>query len=132
MDGLSRRGGVWWARLVVPARLRAHAGRREFVQSTGTHDFSVGKLVASALLAGWRRQLFEWERGKLDNQKSLRLVEGSHVLGETAFVTVRDASAAVGLDRITLLSLASSGRLELFCQLAHLCHFSAPFRQNRT
>ena len=117
MDGLSRRGGVWWARLVVPARLRAHAGRREFVQSTGTHDFSVGKLVASALLAGWRRQLFEWERGKLDNQKSLRLVEGSHVLGETAFVTVRDASAAVGLDRITLSSLASSGRLELFCQL---------------
>ena len=32
MDGLFRRGGMWWARLVVPARLRDLAGRREFVQ----------------------------------------------------------------------------------------------------
>ncbi len=117
MDGLFRRGGVWWARLAVPARLRTHAGRREFVQSTGTRNFSVGKLVSSALLAGWRRQLVEWERGKLDNQKLLRLVEGSHALGDSAYVTVRDASAAVGLDRIAFLGMASSGRLELLYQL---------------
>ena len=47
MDGLFRRGGIWWARLVVPPRLRGRAGRREFIQSTGTHEHIVGKLVAA-------------------------------------------------------------------------------------
>lgn len=117
MDGLFRRGGVWWARLVVPVRLRAQAGRREFVRSTGAHDYSVGKLVGSVYLAAWRRQLHEWERGRLDNQNLLKLVEGSHALGEASHIRIGDASAAIGLERAALLRLAAAGKLELFCQL---------------
>ncbi len=49
MDGLFRRGGFWWARLVVPARLRQAAGRREFVRYTGTQDKTMGKLVSAVL-----------------------------------------------------------------------------------
>jgi hypothetical protein len=59
MDGLFRRGGVWWARIVVPAQLRQEAGRREFVKSTRAHDLPVAKLVASIMLSDWRRQLFK-------------------------------------------------------------------------
>ncbi|WP_422189969.1 DUF6538 domain-containing protein [Aquabacterium sp.] len=55
MDGFFQRGSVWWARLAVPARLRGTAGRREFVQSTRTSDKSVARVIASALLANWRR-----------------------------------------------------------------------------
>ena len=98
-------------------RLRARAGRREFVQSTGAHDYSVGKLVGSAYLAAWRRQLHEWERGRVDNQNLLKLVEGGTALGETSYVTVGDASAATGLDRSALLRLVADGKLELFCPL---------------
>jgi hypothetical protein len=108
---------MWWARLVVPARLRARAGRREFVQSTGTHEFAVGKVVASVLLTGWRRQLFEWERGRLDSEKLLRLVEGSPELGEACHITIQRAGQALGLDRATLLRAVASGRLTLHCQL---------------
>ena len=117
MDGLFRRGGMWWARLVVPVRLRAQAGRREFVQTTGTHEYSVAKLVAAALLARWRRQLYEWERGKLDNEKLLRLVEGGHTLSQTQYIVLKEASAAIGLDRSTLLSQVVSGRLDLYVVL---------------
>lgn len=117
MDGLFRRGGMWWARLVVPARLRDLAGRREFVQSTGTHEHSIAKLVAATLLAGWRRQLYQWDRGRLDNEKLLQLVEASHVLCQTVYITIKDASAVSGIDRSTLLKVAADGRLELFYQL---------------
>ncbi len=69
MDGFYRRGDVWWARLAVPARLRQAAGRREFVQSCRTTDKHAGRVVAAALLARWRRQLFELEGGQVDIEK---------------------------------------------------------------
>jgi hypothetical protein len=56
-----RRGGLWWARLVLPTRLRDAAGRREFSQSTKTHEVHIAKLVASILVANWRRQLLALE-----------------------------------------------------------------------
>ena len=103
MDGLFRRGGFWWARLVVPLRLRGRAGRREFSQSTGTHEHVVGKLVAATLLSGWRRQLYEWERGSLDNEKLLQLVEGRHAIGLTRHISYKDAATACGMDRSVLV-----------------------------
>lgn len=117
MDGLFRRGGMWWARLVVPARLRGQAGRREFVQSTGTHEPAVGKLVASVLLAGWRRQLFELERGRLDSEKLLRMVEGSPELSGSGYVSVERVAALLGVEQHMLLRSVASGTLSLHCQL---------------
>lgn len=120
MDGLFRRGGMWWARLVVPQRLRVRAGRREFVQSTGTHELAVGKLVASALLAGWRRQLFELERGRLDSEKLLRLVEGSPELIGVGHITIERAGEVLGLDQDALLRAIASGRLLCTVSLVRL------------
>ena len=115
MMGLFRRGGVWWARMVVPERLRDRAGRREFVQSTGTHEYSVGKLVAAVLLAGWRRAIYELERGRVDSEKLLRLIEGTPALGEPGYMTITRAAQETGLDRETLLRAVSAGRLSLYC-----------------
>lgn len=117
MNGLFRRGGMWWARLVVPERMRAQAGRREFVQSTGTHEHSVGKMVAAVLLAGWRKQLFEWERGKLKSEKLLQLVEGGPVLSAGGYVTLKDAAELTGLGCLILLRAVTTNRLDLYCQL---------------
>jgi hypothetical protein len=54
---LTRRGGIWWARLVVPAVLREAASRREFNKSTRTHQIEIAKTIAAVLVADWRRQL---------------------------------------------------------------------------
>lgn len=56
---LARRGGVWWARLVVPERLRPAVGRREFVQSCRTADLHMAKTVAAMLISDWRQSLMQ-------------------------------------------------------------------------
>lgn len=61
----------WWARLAVPQRLREATGRREFIQSCRTHELHIAKLVASILVACWRRQLLALE----SNKKSMELAE---------------------------------------------------------
>ena len=117
MEGVFRRGGTWWARLVVPARLRVAAGRREFVKSTGAQDVAVGKVVASALLAAWRRQLFNLERGRVNDEAILRLVDGSPSLTSPGFLTLERAAQLTGLDMNELLREAGAGRLSLGCRL---------------
>lgn len=115
MNGLFRRGGVWWARLVVPERLRVLAGRREFAKSTGSHDNAVGKLVAAVLLADWRRQLFELEGGRLDDTKLLKLLDGAPALAAGGFVSLGQAADMLGSAVSDLLRAASVGRLTLCC-----------------
>jgi len=117
VDGLFRRGETWWARLVVPLRLQVAAGRREFVKSTGTYQLAVGKLVASVLLADWRRQLFELECGRMDDEKILRLMVGSPILTGQGFVTLGRAAQLVGLDLSDLLREAEAGQLSLGCRV---------------
>ncbi len=60
-----RRGGVWWARLAVPARLREAAGRREFIQSCRTSELHIAKLVCSVLVSKWRRLLLALESASM-------------------------------------------------------------------
>jgi len=117
VEGFFRRGGTWWARLVVPARLRVAAGRREYVKSTGTHDLAVGKVVASGLLAEWRRQLFNLERGRVNDEAILRLVDGSPSLNSPGFLTLERAAHLTGLDVNELLREIEVGHLSLWCRL---------------
>ena len=86
MNGLFRRGGVWWARLAVPPRLRVAAGRREFVMSTGTRELALGKVVAATLIAGWRKHLHSLDGKPVDDKSlltvpSFRLVKLPNSLG---------------------------------------------------
>lgn len=118
MDGLFRRGGTWWARLVVPVRLRKAAGRREFVKSTGTTELVLAKLVGSALLAGWRQKLYAWEVERVDDESLLKLLEGSPaLLTGGGFVSVEHAMDMSGLSEALLLRAVAGGRLGLFCRL---------------
>jgi integrase len=115
MDGLFRRGGIWWARLVVPERLRVLTGRREFTKTTGAHDKPIGKLVAAALLADWRRQLFYLERTQVEDATLLKLVDGAPALAAGGYVTLAAASDMTGFRIDDLVRAAGTGRLSLHC-----------------
>ena len=103
----------------MPARLREAACRREFVRSTGTNDKSVGKLVASVLLADWRKQLFELERGRVDDESVLKLVDGTPELGAVGgYVSLVRAADLSGMDEQVLVQAAAISKLILHCRLS--------------
>ena len=116
MDGFYRRGDVWWARLAVPARLRQAAGRREFVQSCRTTDKHAGRVVAAALLAQWRRHLFELEGGRVDIEK---LVGG----GPALVAGGKAASLDEGI-RVAQASIDSGAALNKLEELIRKTHDS--------
>jgi hypothetical protein len=119
MEGIFRRGSVWWARLVVPTRLRAAAGRREFVQSTGTPDLMLARVIGSALLATWREQLVQSEHGTVIGEKLLKLVDGGQALEGLDFISLGDAHAQAGVDRLRVLGAAASKRFPLYAVRAN-------------
>lgn len=116
MEGLFRRGGVWWARLVVPARLRAAAGRREFVRSTRCHDLALAKIIGVTLLTTWRQNLLDLG-GNMDDGALRRLLDGSPALVAAEFTTLVRAGALTGLALSDLLGEAAAGRLALYCRV---------------
>ncbi len=89
------------------------------MKSTGTHDKSVGKLVASVLLADWRKQLFELERGRVDDESVLRLVDGTPELGVVGgYVSLAHAAVLSGMDEQVLVRASAVGKLSLHCRLS--------------
>lgn len=54
---LQRRGRKWLALHDVPADMQARLGRRRFVQSLGTEDYSEAKALGALLEAKWRVQI---------------------------------------------------------------------------
>ncbi len=113
---LARRGGVWWARLVVPERLRQAAGRREFVQSCRTANLRIAKAVAAALIAEWRQRLMRFEWTDMNSQ-TLKLLQPAPALALGATITLSEADA-LGIDTTQLLRIAASGKLKLFCRVS--------------
>lgn len=116
---LFRRGGLWWVRLVVPARLRDAAGRREFIQSCRTHEAAIAKLVAAVLLADWRRQLLQLESIPMTIDV-LKIIEGSPVLAGDGWVSLSDAVSLSGIGKDQMLRAAADGKLTLFCRLSRV------------
>ena len=52
MDSIFRRkNGVYFARLVVPVRLRLVVGKTELIASTGVRDLYLAKIVGAEILA---------------------------------------------------------------------------------
>ena len=110
---LARRGGIWWARLVIPLRLRVLAGRREFSQSTRTHELPIAKLVASILVGSWRRQLSELECSPM-TLDILKLIGPATALVGSKHLRLSDAVESTGIQQSELLRLAAEGRMPLF------------------
>lgn len=115
---LARRGGIWWARLVVPERLRQSIGRREFIQSCRTADLRMAKAVAAMLIAEWRQSLMRVELAGMDSQV-LKLLKPAPLLAIGATITLAEAET-LGVDRRQLLQIAAAGRLQLLCRLANI------------
>ncbi|WP_123812189.1 DUF6538 domain-containing protein [Ottowia oryzae] len=119
MNGLFRRGGVWWARLAIPEHLRAAAGRREFVQSTRTYHHEVAKVVAASLIAAWRHQLLRLDSRRMDERDILKLVSGSPLLNGDGFLSLKEAAQASGLPESELLRRVQRGALGLHYTVPH-------------
>ena len=117
MDGFYRRGDVWWARLAVPARLRSMAGRREYVQSTRTTDKHAGRVIASALLAEWRRRIFMLEGGRVEDSQVRKLIGGAPALALGGHLPLGRAVELLGFELGDLLRAAAAGRLRLSCRM---------------
>lgn len=125
MNHLTRRGGVWWARLVVPERLRATAGRREFVQSCRTHEIQVAKLVAAVLVADWRRQLLALESVAM-SLDVLKIVDSAPAFATGGFMHLGEASSRSGIPQADLLRVAAAGRLGLYYNLNRVQGYLVP------
>lgn len=109
MQNLFRRGGVWWARLVVPKTLRANLGRHEFVQSCRTHELEIAKMVATVLLADWRRQIFRLQSRPMTSDV-LKLVNGAPELTAGGWISLGDAVRHSGIEREHFLRAATPAK----------------------
>lgn len=116
MTGLFRRGGIWWARLVVPERLRVIAGRREFALSTRTHELAIAKLVASVFLADWRERLHQLESRSM-TLNVLKIADGAPLLAAGGYLSFAEAATLAGIQQSDMLRAAAHGRLSLFCRI---------------
>jgi integrase len=107
-----RKSGVYFARLVIPARLRPIIRKTELIATTGVHDLILAKIVGAEILAGWRRQLLEFD--SLANVDVVRVSIGSPVLGSGSILRLREAAAASGIDVDSLIRYATESRLKLY------------------
>lgn len=114
MDCLFRRGSTWYARLAIPRGLRARIGKTEFIASTRCRELGLAKIVASALLAGWRRQIADLNGIHTKTMELERLVAGHPALSAHGYLPLADAAQASGIDVTALLRAAAGGQLQLF------------------
>jgi integrase len=122
---LARRGGIWWARLVVPKPLRQAAGRREFSRSTKTHELHLAKLISAIFLTDWRRQILALEQHPMSSD-ILKLIGPATALGAGTHLRLSDAVDATGVTQIELLRVAASGKLALHCRVAQTPGYIVP------
>jgi hypothetical protein len=100
-------------RLVVPVRLRNAAARREFYQSCQTHELAIAKLVASVLLADWRKQLLQLDSLPM-SLSVLNIVGGSPILAGGGWLPLSEAAGLSGIGQDQLLRASADGTLNLF------------------
>lgn len=112
-------------RLVVPERLRGAVGRREFVQSTRTHELAIAKLVATVLLVDWRKQLHRLVCTTMSIDL-LTLVEGAPALTFGGYLPISTATTLSGISEADLLRAAADGRLSLYCQVGQVTGYLVP------
>jgi integrase len=127
MENLQRRpSGVYVARLVVPAHLRSLTGKGEFIASTRTTHLGLAKIIAGAVLVGWRQQLLELERlavagkGSMDHESIVKISDGHPLLAADTHLPIFQAARIVGVDPLDLIRLAGEGSLRLYLRVAQL------------
>lgn len=120
MQGLFRRpSGVYVARLVVPPRHRVAVGKAELIESTGTRVLVIAQIVASEILARWRRKLYELDcRGC--NMDLLKVALGDPFLKMGGTLPLSRASEASGFLEDDLLGAMSRGELQGFYAATNL------------
>lgn len=116
MQHLFRRGGVWWARLVVPIHLRQSTGRREYVQSCKTSEIHLAKLVGAVLLARWRNTLLRLDSTPMTSDV-LKIVSGAPEIFAVSRLSLGEAAEHSGISSKTLLGLAVDRKLTIYARV---------------
>lgn len=120
MQNLYRRGGIWWARLSVPSKLRKAAGRSEFTKSTRSHDLTIAKMVAAAYLSVWRGQLLTLESPAMPEIDVLKIVQSAHEFTGDGYLSLSEAEAKSGIPAQRFIEAAGSGRVPLYGRLSNV------------
>ena len=135
MQNLLRRpSGIYVVRLTVPERLRALVGKRELVATTGSRDLQLAKIVASTMLAQWRRRFFDLDRLAASNipvnqDTIIKIAEGHPLLLTAGCMPLDHASAASGIDASALLRRAMDNHLTVFYRLGGVAGHLVPFEE---
>lgn len=117
MDGLFRRGGIWYARLAIPRLLRGPLGKSEFIASTRQADRSVAKAIASTWLAGWRLKLLALSDTQSCHLDTEKLFAGHPALASGGYTTLERAVEITTIDKDQLFRHAEQGQLRLHVRL---------------
>lgn len=136
MQGLFRRpSGIYFLRISVPKLLRNIFGKCEVIDSTGTTELAIAKMVAGSQAAQWRQRFFN--AGRLaslasplmtNDQELIRIAQGHPLLHTDGHLTLQQASNASGLSSSVLLKEAASTGLSLFIRAAHTRGYLVPLR----
>lgn len=128
-----RRSGIYAFRIAVPIALRSVVGKTEIIESTGTREIALAKIVAGAAGTRWRQRFLELSRlmavsgiDSMDYQEILRIVSGSPALLAAGLVPLPLASAASGLAVDHLLRAACDGKLQLHVRTGVVRGFLVP------
>lgn len=128
MHNLVRRPSGYYAlRLAVPKDLRAYLNKTEIIESTGTRELALAKIIAGTAGARWRERFLELRRLKtvasidaMTPEDILRLTSGSPALHGATYLPLDLAARASGIAEEHLLLLASEGTLGLWCRVGRV------------
>lgn len=119
-----RQSGIYALRLAVPKDLRGCLSKTEIIESTGTRETALAKIVAGASGARWRERFIELRRLKvavsldaMTPDEILRLTSGSPALHGASHLPLQAAASASGIAEEHLLRLAAERRLNLWCRV---------------
>ena len=127
MEGLfRRRSGVYVARLAVPYRLRDAVGQTEMIESTGTRDLAIARIVAGGLVMRWRHRFLELDSLKLGMEFDvLKVTAGSLALAlGDGHLPLSAAAVASGIGEDALLREAAGGGLKLLVRVHRVAGFA--------
>ena len=103
-------------------------GKTELVASTSMREPALARVVATELLAGWRRRLLDLSRTLGSPMDIEQITLGHPALSGGGYLALAEAARASGIDEHYLLRQAAEGSLNLYFRCAalpgHRCSIS--------
>lgn len=119
-----RQSGIYALRLSIPKDLRGCLSKTEIIESTGTREIALAKIIAGVAGARWRERFIDLRRLKavasldaMTPNEILSLTTGSPALHGASHLPIQSAARASGISDEQLLRLAAERRISLWCRV---------------